>query len=80
MTQIEQYNYILGTQAFSTVYHFSDKCAESEIADRIVEMGSTMIKFHAQDDDMIDALMAEHSFSHVFMWYRSHPNFRNGYA
>jgi len=80
MTQIEQYNYILGTQAFSPVYHFSDKCAESEIADRIVEMGSTMIKFHAQDDDMIDALMAEHSFSHVFMWYRSHPNFRNGYA
>lgn len=80
MKQIAQYNYILGTQAFNPVYQFSEKYAESEIADCIAEMGSNMIKFHARDDDMIDDLMAGHSFSHVFMWYRSHPNFRSGYA
>ena len=80
MKQLEQYNYILGTQAFKPGYQFTDETAEMEIGGRIVEMGSNMIKFEAKDDDMIDPLMEKYDFSHVFMWYRSINWFRDGYS
>ena len=80
MKQVEQYNYVLGTQAFKPGYQFTDETAEMEIGGRIAEMGSNMIKFEAKDDQMIDALMDEYHFSHVFMWYRSINWFRDGYS
>lgn len=80
MQQIENYNYILGTQAFNPNYQFTDEIAEMEIAGRITEMGSNMIKFYAKDDTMIDDLMEKYHFRYVFMWYRSDPYFRDGYS
>ncbi len=80
MQQVEHYNYILGTQAFSPNYQFTDEYAEMEIGGRITEMGSNMIKFHALNDNMIDELMAKYHFSHVFMWYISNPHFKDGYS
>lgn len=80
MQQIENYNYILGTQAFDPNYQFTDEIAEMEIAGRITEMGSNMIKFRAKDDVMLDDLMGKYHFRYVFMWYRSNACFRDGYS
>ena len=80
MKQIEQYNYILGTQAFKPGYQFTDETAEMEIGGRITEMGSNMIKFYATDDTMVDELLKKYDFEYVFMWYRSDPYFKDGYS
>ncbi|MBQ4574811.1 MAG: hypothetical protein IJA85_06385 [Clostridia bacterium] len=80
MQQVKNYNYILGTQAFNPNYQFTEEFAEMEIAGRITEMGSNMIKFHAKDDTMIDKLMEKYHFSHVFMWYLSNSHFKDGYS
>lgn len=78
--QILSYNYMLGTQAFNPNYQFTDESPVMEIAGRIIEWGSNMIKFYATDDGMIDELLEKYDFSYVFMWYRSDAYFKNGYT
>ena len=57
MREVENYNYMLGTQAFNPNYQFTDESPLMEIAGRIDEWGSNMIKFYATDDHMIDELL-----------------------
>ena len=78
--EIQHYNYMLGTQAFNPNYQFTDASPLMEIADRIDEWGSNMIKFYATDDKMIDEVLAKHDFDYIFMWYRSDPYFKDGYS
>lgn len=80
MSRLDSYNYILGTQAFSPNYTFTDEKPLLEIAGRINELGSNMIKFYATDDDMADELLEKYDFEYVFMWYRSDPYFKDGYT
>lgn len=80
MREIERYNYVLGTQAFSPNYTFTDEKPLTEIAGRINELGSNMIKFYATDDGMVDEILAKYDFDYVFMWYRSDPYFKDGYT
>lgn len=82
MKPFDQFNYILGTQAFNPNYRFTDLEPEMEIAERIWEMGSDMIKFHVKDETMIEQIMSRHHFSYVFLWYRSTPYFKekDGYT
>ncbi len=77
---IEHYNYMLGTQAFNPNYQFTDESPLMEIAGRIDEWGSNMIKFYATNDTMIDEVLNEYDFKYVFMWYRSDPYFKDGYS
>jgi hypothetical protein len=42
---LDSYNYIAGTQAFGSNYHFTNDGLLIESANRILEMGSNMIKF-----------------------------------
>ena len=73
----DAYNYVLGTQAFSPNYQFTDRSPLSEISERIVDLGSNMIKFYATEDSMIDTLLAERpELKYVFVWYRSDPVWR----
>ena len=78
--EIRHYNYMLGTQAFNPNYQFTDESPLMEIAGRIDEWGSKMIKFYATDDTMVDELLSKYSFEYVFMWYRSDPYFKDGYS
>ena len=80
MREVENYNYMLGTQAFNPNYQFTDESPLMEIAGRIDEWGSNMIKFYATDDHMIDELLDEYDFKYVFMWYRSDSHFKDGYS
>ena len=77
---IEHYNYIIGTQAFSPGYQFTDQSPLMELAEQIDDWGSNMIKFYATNDNMIDEVLAEHDFDYIFMWYRSDPYFKDGYS
>ena len=77
----DAYNYVIGTQAFNPNYQFTDRSPLSEISERIVDMGSNMIKFYATEDGMIDTLLAERpELKYVFVWYRSDPYFQDGYS
>ncbi len=79
--EVANYNYIIGTQAFSPRYQFTDKEPVFEIADCIVSMGSNAIKFSVASDDMVDRVMEAYpSFKYVFLWYRSNHVFRDGYS
>ena len=51
---IEHYNYMIGTQAFSPGYQFTDQSPLMELAEQIDDWGSNMIKFYATNDNMID--------------------------
>ncbi len=77
---IENYNYMIGTQAFNPGYQFTDLSPLMELSERIEAWGSNMIKFYATDDKMIDEVLAKHDFDYVFMWYRSDPYFKDGYS
>ncbi len=77
----DAYNYVIGTQAFSPNYQFTDRSPLSEISERIVDMGSNMIKFYATEDSMIDTLISERpELKYIFLWYRSDPYFQDGYS
>lgn len=79
--QIEHYNYIIGTSAFSPSYQFTDKEPLAELADAIEAWGSNMIKFNAgKDSRMVDWVLEGHDFDYVFMWYRSNGDFRDGFS
>lgn len=80
MREVESYNYIIGTQAFSPNYRFTDEEPLVELGSRITELGSNAIKFHATDDGTVDELLSRYDFKYVFMWYRSDPYFRDGYT
>ena len=78
--EIARYNYIIGANAFSPGYRFTDMEPLMEMADRIVAWGSNMIKFSAgSDPDLVDRLLANYDFDYVFMWFRSSGAFRDGY-
>lgn len=77
---IENYNYMIGTQAFNPGYQFTDLSPLMELSERIEAWGSNMIKFYATDDKMIDEVLAKHDFDYIFMWYRSDPYFKDGYS
>ncbi len=77
---IDHYNYMIGTQAFSPNYQFTDLSPLMEIAECIDDWGSNMIKFYATDDTMVDEVLAAHDFDYIFMWYRSDPYFKDGYS
>ena len=77
---IENYNYMIGTQAFNPGYQFTDQSPLMELSERIEAWGSNMIKFYATDDKMIDEVLAKHDFDYIFMWYRSDPYFKDGYS
>ena len=64
---LENYNYIIGTQAFDPGYQFTDQSPLMELTDRIVAWGSNMIKFHATDDNVVDEILEKHDFDYVFM-------------
>ena len=66
---IENYNYIIGTQVFGPNYQFTKQPYWLEMSDQIINWGSNMVKFHAIYDDMVDEILAEHDFDYVFMWY-----------
>lgn len=79
--QIDRYNYVIGTSAFSPGYQFTDKEPLSELADAIEAWGSNMIKFNAgSSDTLVDRVLEGHDFDYVFMWYRSNGHFRDGYS
>ncbi len=79
MKQIENYNYIIGTQAFRPNYRFTDKEPVLELAERIVAWGSNSIKFYVSDDTLVDRVLAEQpSIKYVFMWY-GNTGFTKGY-
>ena len=79
--EIEQYNYIIGTNAFAPGYQFTDADPLSELADQIMVWGSNMIKFNAgRDDSLVDRVLEGRDFDYVFMWYRSNGGFRDGYS
>ena len=76
---LENYNYIIGTQAFDPGYQFTDQSPLMELTNRIVAWGSNMIKFHATDDNVVDEILEKHDFDYIFMWYYgSDPNFKDG--
>ena len=77
--ELENYNYMIGTQAFGPNYQFTDQSPLMELAGQIDAWGSNMIKFHATDDDMVDEILTAYDFDYVFMWYRSDPTFVDGY-
>ena len=77
----DNYNYVIGTQAFGPNYQFTDRSPLSEISERIVELGSNMVKFHATEESMIDELIRERpEIKYIFVWYRSDPVFQDGYS
>ncbi len=79
--QVDRYNYMIGTNAFSAAYRFTDQELLMELADRILAWGSNMIKFSAgSDPDVVDRLLAAYDFGYVFMWFRSNGSFRDGYS
>ena len=79
--EIEQYNYIIGTNDFAPGYQFTDGDPISEVADQIAAWGSNMIKFNAGSDmALVDRILAGRDFSYVFMWFRSHAYFKDGYT
>ena len=77
---IDHYNYMIGTQAFNPNYQFTDQSPLMEIAERIDDWGSNMIKFYATSDTMVDEVLEKYDFDYVFMWYRSDPYFKDGYS
>ena len=77
---IENYNYMIGTQAFNPGYQFTELSPLMELAEQIDAWGSNMIKFYATDDNMVDQVLKKHDFDYVFMWYRSDPYFKDGYS
>ena len=71
------YNYILGTQIFGPLYHFSDNDAIYEAAQRIYQMGSNTIKMSDTSD--YDAILRDMDFRYVYLWMRSDDtNWRDG--
>ena len=79
--QTEQYNYIIGTNAFSPGYQFTDADPVMEMAERIKAWGSNMIKFSAgSDPDAVDRVLAAYGFDFVFVWFRSSGVFKDGYT
>ncbi len=81
MKAVENYNYIIGTQAFSPRYQFTEKDPLFEIADCISAMGSNSIKFSVSSDDTVDRVIDAHpELRYIFMWYRSNHTFRDGYS
>ena len=48
--QVEQYNYIIGANAFDPGYQFTEKDPLIEMADEIIAWGSNLIKFNARND------------------------------
>ncbi len=79
--QTEQYNYIIGANAFSPGYQFTDADPVLEMAERITAWGSNMIKFSAgSDPDAVDRVLAACDFDYVFLWFRSSGAFRDGYS
>lgn len=71
------YNYILGTQAFNPLYHFSDKDGTYEAALRIYQMGSNAIKMRDTID--YDAILKDMDFRYVYLWLRTdNINWRDG--
>lgn len=80
MKDVANYNYMIGTQAFSPSYQFTKKTPLMEIGGEIMFWGSNAIKFYATSDKMVDTLLKEYDFKYVFMWYRSDPVFKDGYS
>ncbi len=81
MKEVENYNYLIGTQAFSPRYQFTEQEPLFEIADCISAMGSNVIKFHATSDELVDRVIDAHpELRYLFLWYRSDHKFRDGYS
>lgn len=70
---VENYNYVLGTQAICPSYKFTKQSDLSELGGRILAMGSNMIKIET-GDNAIHMLLDEYGnqFKYVFMWYRKY--------
>ncbi len=81
MEEVNNYNYIIGTQAFSPRYQFTEQDPLFEIADCIAALGSNAIKFSVTSDEVVDRVIDAHpELRYVFMWYRSNHHFRDGYS
>lgn len=65
---------IIGTQIFSPGYHFTNADPHEEGAGRIAELGTNIIKFSAEDIEIVDRMLARGNFSHVLLW-----NHKSGY-
>ncbi len=79
--QVEQYNYIIGANAFDPGYQFTEKDPLIEMADEIIAWGSNLIKFNARNDTgLVDRVLEGRDFTYVFMWFCSSGAFRDGYS
>ena len=79
--EIDHYNYVIGTNAFSPSYQFTEADPMMELSDAILAWGSNMIKFNARDDmDLVDRILEGRDFEYVFMWFRSSGAFGDGYS
>jgi hypothetical protein len=71
-------NQIIGTQAIGAAYHFTQDDAVIEQANRMLEMGSTMIKMRVKDEAQLNKILAM-PFDTFFFWWRSDNTiWRNG--
>lgn len=70
---VDNYNYVLGTQAICPSYKFTKQSDLSELGGRILAMGSNMIKIET-GDTAVHKLLDEYGdqFKYVFMWYRKY--------
>lgn len=74
---------IIGTQAFSSIYHFTSDNAVIEQAKRVLEMGSRMIKLTVHERSQVDTILnmsvQGKSFDTFFFWWRSNGEiWKNG--
>lgn len=63
-------NQIIGTQAIGAKYHFTQDDPVIEQAKRMIEMGSTIVKFSVTKEDQLDTLL-KMPFSTYFLWWRA---------
>lgn len=70
---VDNYNYVIGTQAICPSYKFTKQSDLSELGGRILAMGSNMIKIET-GDTAVHKLLDEYGdqFKYVFMWYRKY--------
>ena len=79
--EIDCYNYYFGTNAFEPGYQFTQDDPLMEVADQIAAWGSNMVKFNAGNDmDLVDQVLEGRDFDYVFLWFRSHAYFKDGYS
>lgn len=76
---ILSYNYVIGTQDFAGGYGFTDENRQLEVARRIWEMGSNIIKLPSNRQSL-DEILAACPFRYVAIWYHeSGANWSDGF-